>query len=267
MIMFLIVVAVLLAVVSGLLYFPWSPDDKVSQDSLNRTFCHSRLQEIELEAPQDREAMKLELQRTLLSDIPHKAPAVAREQSRWLLLPGALALIMISLGLFLKTTDIDEVLTLRLAQQELPDLTQRALDHTQRPLRTDEVVRLGLGLRSHVQAFPDDLYGWWLLGETGRALNNGDMATGAFARASQLDPDSPAIALDYAGALLCTGDESATRQGELKLRELLKTDPDSLRAAATGRTQPSLNLLNNTAMRCDVIVRRFLNILIRSSKP
>lgn len=267
MIMFLIAVALLLAAALGLLYFPWSPGEGVSQDSLNRAFYHSRLKEIEQEAPQERDAMKVELQRTLLSDIPENSPGAVREQSRWLLLPGALALIIIPLSLFLKTTNIDGVLTLRLAQQEMPGLIQRVLDPAARPLRIDEVARLGLGLRSHVQEFPDDLDAWQLLGRAGMVLNDGDMAASAFARAGQLAPDSPTIALDYAGALLCSGDESATRQGELKLRELLKTHPDSLRAAAINRSQPPLNLLNNTAMRCDVMVRRVLDILTHGDKP
>ena len=267
MTLFLIVAARLLVGALALLYFPWSSRDDVNHDALNRAFYHSRLQEIEQEAPQDRDAMVVELQRTLLSDIPETASPTVRPQSRWLLLPGALALVVISLGVFLKTTDIGEVLTLRLAQNELPGLIQRALNPAERPLRTDEVEQLGLGLRSHVQTSPDDLDAWRLLGRVGMVLNNGDMAIGAYARASQLAPDSPAIALDYAGALLCTGDESANRQGEMKLHELLKKYPDSLRAAAMNSTQPPLNLVNNSGMRCDVMVHRFIDILARGGKP
>lgn len=267
MTLFLIVAALLLVGALALLYFPWSSRDDVNHDALNRAFYHSRLQEIEQEAPQDRDAMVVELQRTLLSDIPETASSTPRPQSRWLLLPGALALVIFSVGVFLKTTDIGNVLTLRLAQNELRGLVQRALNPAERPLRTDEVEQLGLGLRSHVQSAPDDLDAWRLLGRVGMVLNNGDMAIGAYARASQLAPDSPAIALDYAGALLCTGDESANRQGEMKLHELLKKYPESVRAASMNSTQPPLNLLNNSGMRCDVMVHRFLDILARGGKP
>lgn len=266
MILFLIVAALLLGAIV-LLYFPWPSRNDVNHDALNRAFYHSRLREIEQEAPQDRDAMVVELQRTLLSDIPETASPTSRPQSRWLLLPGALALVVISLGVFLKTTDIGEVLTLRLAQNELRGLVQRALNPAERPLSDDEVAQLGLGLRSHVQSAPDDLDAWRLLGRVGMVLNNGNMAIGAYARASQLAPNSPAIALDYAGALLCMGDESANRQGEMKLHELLKKYPDSVRAAAMNNTQPPLNLLNNTGMRCDVMVHRFLDILARGGKP
>lgn len=267
MILFLLTAALLLAGALALLYFTWSSRDDVNHDAMNRAFYRSRLKEIEQEAPQERDAMVVELQRTLLSDIPETASSTARPQSRWLLLPGALALVIISVGVFLNSTDIGEVLTLRLAQNELRGLVQRALNPAERPLRTDEVAQLGLGLRSHVQSAPDDLGAWRLLGRVGIVLNNGDMAIGAFARASQLAPDSPAIALDYAGALLCTGDESANRQGEMKLHELLNKHPESVRMATMNSTQPPLNLLNNTGMRCDVMVHRFLDILARGAKP
>ncbi|MEO3989149.1 c-type cytochrome biogenesis protein CcmI [Pseudocitrobacter cyperus] len=255
MTLFLIVVALLLASAIGLLFFPWATRDDVGHDALNRAFYHARLQEIEQGDPQERDAMVVELQRTLLSDTPAAVPTAYRPQSRWLLLPGALALVVISVGVFLKTSNLSEVNTLRLAQNEFPTLLQRVLNPAERPLRMDEVEQLGLGLRSHLQTFPDDLDAWRLLGRLGMVLNNGDMAMGAFAKASQLAPESAAIALDYAGALICTGDESAVRQGEMKLHDLLKKYPENLRTAAMSQGQPVLNLLENRGTRCDMMAR------------
>lgn len=256
--LFFIAVVLLLAGALGLLYFPWSTRDGVDRDTLNRDFYHSRLQEIDRDDPAGREAMVAELQRTLLTDIPSEAPVAARASRRTLLLPGALALVVISVGVFLKTTDIGELASLRLAQNALPTLMTRSLDLAERPLRIDEVEQLALGLRSHLQAAPDDLDAWRMLGRIGMVLNNGEMAIGAYAKASQLAPESSVLALDYAGALICSGDESARRQGEMKLYELFKKYPDRLRAAALSSDRPPLNLLVQNEMRCDVMVQRML---------
>lgn len=258
MTLFLMVAALLLAGALGLLCFPWSSRHDIDNDALNRAFYYARLKEIEQEDPPGREAMVVELQRTLLSDIPGTPASAARSQSRWLLLPGALALVVISTGVFLKTADIGDVLTLQQAQEARPALMVRVLNPIERPLRMDEVALLALGLRSHVQTAPDDLDAWRLLGRIGGVLNDGDMATGAYARASQLAPKSMAVALDYAGALICTGDESARRLGEMKLQALLKASPDSVRAAAISNDLPALNLLVHNAPRCDMMVRRLL---------
>lgn len=255
MILFLIVAALLLASALGLFIFPWPSRDAVGNDDLNRAFYHARVKEIEQEEPHRRDAMLVELQRTLLADIPAVDVPPARPQSRWLLLPGALALVLLSTVIFFKTSDIGKVNTLRLAQNEMPTLMARALNPADRPLRMDEVEQLALGLRSHLQNVPDDLDAWRLLGQVGMALNNGDIAVGAFAKASRLAPQSSIIALDYAGALICTGDESARRQGEMKLHELLTKNAANLRAMLRGDNQPGLNLLEQRATRCNLLTQ------------
>jgi cytochrome c-type biogenesis protein CcmI len=230
--LFLIAVPLLLAGGLFLLYFPWSTDEGDDRDLLNNAFYQSRLKELEQENAKnpDREALVAELQRTLLSDIPVDPQVVHHSQTRWVLLPGALALVIISTGIFLKTTDISEVLAWRQAQRELPALMKRATDPAERTLRMDEIARLGLGLRSHVQSAPDDLDAWRMLGRIGLVLDNADTAVGAFGRAYQLAPDDPAIALDYAAALIRTGEQGAGRQGELILRNLLNRQPNNVRA-------------------------------------
>lgn len=256
--LFFIAVVLLLVASVGLLYFPWSTRDNVDRDTLNRDFYHARLQEIEQDDPAGRDAMVAELQRTLLTDIPTNAPAATRASGGRILLPGALALVVISVGVFWKTADVGEVANLRLAQEALPTLVTRLLDRTQPPLRTDEVEQLALGLRSHVQTAPDDLDAWRMLGRIGMVMNNGEMAIGAYAKASQLAPDSAVLSLEYAGALICAGDDSARRQGEMKLRELLTKHPDRLRAAALKNDRPPFNLLVQNEMRCDAMVQHML---------
>lgn len=101
-----VIVALLLAGALGLLYFPWSGKGAVDRDALNRALYQSRLQELAQERGEDNPALVVELQRTLLTDIPPQPLHGERPLRRWALFPGALLLVVLSLGLYLKTSDI-----------------------------------------------------------------------------------------------------------------------------------------------------------------
>lgn len=159
-------------------------------------------------------------QRTLLTDIPPQPLPGERPLNRWALLPGALLLVVLSLGLYLKTSDIGQVLLWQQAERHFPALLQQVKDPTAAPLRMDELAELRLGLRSHLQDTPNDLAGWQLLGRLGLLLNDGETAIGAFGRAHALSGDDPAAAFDYASALVRAGDSGQVRMGELLLRDL-----------------------------------------------
>ena len=169
-----VIVALLLAGALGLLYFPWSGKGAVDRDALNRALYQSRLQELAQERGEDNPALVVELQRTLLTDIPPQAQPGERPLRRWALLPGALLLVVLSLGLYLKTSDIGQVLLWQQAERHFPALLQQVKDPTAAPLRMDELAELRLGLRSHLQDTPNDLAGWQLLGRLGLLLNDGE---------------------------------------------------------------------------------------------
>ncbi|WP_163893148.1 c-type cytochrome biogenesis protein CcmI, partial [Proteus mirabilis] len=80
---------------------------------INRSLYQSRLRELEQEHTDSNEAMIVELQRTLLADISPQEQTRVRPLSRWLLLPGALLLVFVSGGLYLKTSDVGQVLLWR----------------------------------------------------------------------------------------------------------------------------------------------------------
>ncbi len=86
-----VIVALLLAGALGLLYFPWPGKGAVDRDALNRVLYQSRLQELAQERGEDNPALVVELQRTLLTDIPPQAQPGERPLSRWALLPGRAA--------------------------------------------------------------------------------------------------------------------------------------------------------------------------------
>ncbi|HCR0115676.1 TPA: c-type cytochrome biogenesis protein CcmI [Klebsiella aerogenes] len=212
----------------------------VDRNDINRSLYQSRLRELEQERTDGNEAMIVELQRTLLADISQQEPTRVRPLSRWLLLPGALLLVFVSGGLYLKTSDVGQVLLWRQSERHYPALLAQAKDPTAAPLRMDELAQLRLGLRSHLQASPDDLAGWQLLGRLGLLLNDGETAIGAFGRAHKLAPDDPAASFDYASALVRAGDNAQMRMGELLLRDLHQRQPKNL---------PVLEMLALSAVR------------------
>lgn len=235
-----VIVALLLAGALGLLYYPWPGKGAVDRDALNRVLYQSRLQELAQERGEDNPALVVELQRTLLTDIPPQAQPGERPLSRWALLPGALLLVVLSLGLYLKTSDIGQVLLWQQAERHYPALLQQVKDPTAAQLRMDELAELRLGLRSHLQTTPNDLAGWQLLGRLGLLLNDGETAIGAFGRAHDLAADDPAAFFDYASALVRAGDNGQVRMGELLLRDLHQRQPNSL---------PVLEMLALSAVR------------------
>ncbi len=83
-----VIVALLLAGALGLLYFPWSGKGAVDRDALNRALYQSRLQELAQERGEDNPALVVELQRTLLTDIPPQPLPGERPLRRWALFPA-----------------------------------------------------------------------------------------------------------------------------------------------------------------------------------
>ena len=243
MTLFLLPALLMLAGALALLYFPWQGKAAADRDSLNRTLYQTRLDELAQEDNvADREAMVVELQRTLLADIPDVTPAKVRPLSRWVLLPGAAALVLLSSGIFLKTSDIGQVLLWQQAERQTPALLRQVQDPTAAPLRMDQLAQLRLGLRSQLQERPDDLAGWQLLGRIALLLNDGETAIGAFARAHQLAVGDPLAAFDYASVLVRAGDSGQLRMAELLLRELHQRQPHNL---------PVLELLALSALRSE----------------
>lgn len=165
-----------------------------------------------------------------------------RPLSRWVLLPGAAALVLLSSGIFLKTSDIGQVLLWQQAERQTPALLRQVQDPTAAPLRMDQLAQLRLGLRSQLQDRPDDLAGWQLLGRIALLLNDGETAIGAFARAHQLAAGDPLAAFDYASVLVRAGDSGQLRMAELLLRELHQRQPHNL---------PVLELLALSALRSE----------------
>ena len=203
------------------------------RDRLNQRFYHQRLSELAQDEDQgvvaERPVMERELQQTLLADIPPAPTAQAHSSSRWILLPGLILLLLVSLGTYLKVGGLAQLTGWMQVQEEYPALRARLMDPAAKPLSMEELARLQLGLRSALQSEPGNLNDWTMLGRLGMVLNNASIASQAFERALQLAPNDPALQQDYAEVLTRSSDPQDNREAALLLHELLKADPHNLR--------------------------------------
>ncbi|MEI7367292.1 c-type cytochrome biogenesis protein CcmI [Pectobacterium sp. 1950-15] len=220
-----------LIALSALLLAPWSSRGEYDRDAINQALYRDRLRELTADVAnvQERDQLVEELQHTLLQDIPGGAKAQQRPLNRWVLLPGVLLLVIFSLGVFWKTSAVNRVQELQQVVALTPDLMKRALDPDAEPLTIEEVARLGLGLRSQLEAQPDNPQDWWMLGRIAGLLNNYDMSVQAFARAYQLDPKNTDLALDYADLLSRSTDPRDSQRGGDMLRELMNSGSTNVR--------------------------------------
>lgn len=203
------------------------------RDRLNQRFYHQRLGELAQDEEQgvvaERPVMERELQQTLLADIPPATALQPHSSSRWILLPGLILLLVVSLGTYLKVGGLTQLIGWKQVEQAYPDLRARLMDPAAKPLSMEELARLQLGLRSALQSEPDNLNDWTMLGRLGMVLNNASVASQAFERALQLAPNDTALKQDYAEVLTRSSDPQDNRQAALLLHELLKADGHNLR--------------------------------------
>ncbi|AYN29469.1 MULTISPECIES: cytochrome c-type biogenesis protein CcmH [Buttiauxella] len=169
--------------------------------------------------------------RVHFSDEPEKAalPTVSKKAHFWFFAPGAVILLVVSSGVYLKTSDIKQVRAWQKVSNQTPQLLQRALDPQARPLNMPEMANLGLGLRTQLQHEPNNIEGWMMLGRIGMVLNNASTATQAFAHAYKLSPTNDNVKLGYAEVLTRSGDPQDNQLGGDLLRELLKSDHTNVR--------------------------------------
>lgn len=229
-------ILILLVAACGLLLFGAgrrTSDSTTDRDQLNQVFYHQRLQELEEDEGQgvvaDRPEMVRELQETLLLDIPQQtSPPQARQISRWVLLPGAVILILVSLGVYFKTGGLQQVMVWQQVKNELPALRAQVMDPQARPLSMEQLARLALGIRSGLQTDPGNLDDWKMLGRLGMVLNNAAMATQAFRHALQLAPGDLDVRLSYADVLTRSADPQDNREALMMLEPMAVQYPDSV---------------------------------------
>ncbi len=149
--------------------------------------------------------------------------------SRWALLPGGVLLVVVSVGFYLQTGGLLQVLAWQQVKNELPALRAQVMDPQAPPLDMAQLARLALGIRSELQQQPHNLNDWMLLGRLGVVLNNATTASQSFERALRLAPDNQEVRMSYVEVLTRSVDPQDNRQAAVMLDEMLQHDPDNLR--------------------------------------
>jgi cytochrome c-type biogenesis protein CcmI len=275
---FWLMIIVLLVGAAALLVVPaMRQSDKstaASRDTLNKAFYQDRLHELEQDEDQgvvaERPEMVKELQQNLLNDIPGQQEAQAKPINRWALVPGVALLVVVTLGFYLKTGGLAQVLDWQQVEAQMPELRARVANERAQPLSMEEIARLGLGLRTALQQDDRNINDWMMLGRVGMALNNATTATQAFAHAYQLDPNSLEVRLGYAEVLTRSNDPEDNKQATQMLRKMIAEDHTNLRVLsllafnsfeqgdfkqAIGAWQVMLKLLPANDQRAEVIKR------------
>lgn len=235
---FWLIVIILLAVAGALLVIPALRQETNSQvttrDDLNKAIYQDRLSELAADEAQgvveQRPELIQELQHNLLTDIPQEPTEEASPINRWFLLPGAVILVVVSVGLYVKTGGLAQVQAWHQVEAQMPELRARVANERAEPLTMEEVARLGLGLRTALQQDTRNVNDWMMLGRVGMALNNATTATQAFAKAYQLAPDNDDVRFGYAEVLTRSNDQQDNQLATKMLRTMVGQDHTNLRA-------------------------------------
>lgn len=225
----------LLAAIALFLTSGWraGKDSSNQRDQLNKTFYRQRLTELEQDEQQgvvaERQEMITELQQTLLTDIPDQQHQVSRTTGRWVLWPGVVVLVVVTLGMYLKTGGLAQVMQWDQINSQYPQLRAQLMNPNDRSLSMQQLQEFAVGLRTSLQSDPQNMDNWAMLGRLGMVLNDIPLSTQAFQRALRLAPDNTALKLDYAEVLVRSPDPQDNRQAQLMLTDLLKANPGNLR--------------------------------------
>ncbi|MCF3097027.1 c-type cytochrome biogenesis protein CcmI [Aeromonas australiensis] len=230
---FWIVIAGLLVLVSLVLVVPlWRGEGKqsISRSDLNKQLYRQRLLEIGEEREQgvlaEESDSLVELQRSLLDDIPD-VEQTARSGKSLVWIPGALLLVVVSLGLYYKLGSWQEVTRWQDASSRLGELSNRILVERDAQVTEQDLLDFTLALRTRLKDEPNDYRGWLLLGRLALDGNDPGMASEALERAYALAPQKSLVAVPYAQALMMTGDEA---QADALLQAAIAQAPDNIEA-------------------------------------
>lgn len=210
-------------------------ENQQQRDKLNKAFYFDRLQEVEKEHQEgvieDLAQSKQELQQSLLDDIPaekvHNTPRNTNKAWFALLL---LAVCGGSAAIYQMVGTKYPIAMMEASHQKLAYFYERIKNEETAPLSTEELNQFATALKVELQRNPKDDQGWFMLGQVGMALDNGQLAFDSFSKAVQLKPDNLKYKTRYAQILLYSQDPRDKEQGENVLKEILRADHTNLDA-------------------------------------
>ncbi|AAU37216.1 c-type cytochrome biogenesis protein CcmI [Basfia succiniciproducens] len=211
-------------------------EQETNRDSLNKAFYFDRLKEIEEDEKQgllDNAAqLKTELQQSLLEDIPEGVTEKTDKKaySKLWFVSAFLFLGIIAGVSYFKVGGWQSQEMMAKSYEKLPYFYERLKEEDTKPLDDTELQQFATALRIKLQKEPNDADGWWLLGQLGTAMGNGELAHNGYSKAAELKPDNTDYKLAYARTLMFSDDKADRAKGNELLKEVIRSDHSNLQA-------------------------------------
>ena len=238
--MFWLSIGLLTLFISFIAFYPLLRKSNVAnqteRDQLNKAFYLDRLQELERDSQQglidNAEQVKIELQQNLLQDIPSES-AVKNQQvfvSKLWFVSALMALSIIACLAYFKVGSWQQQDMLAKTHEKLDFFYERVKEEETNPLSQQEMQQFATALRMEVQHNPKDAKSWFLLGQLGMAMDNGQLAFDSYAKAHKLSPENVQYQLAYARILMFSQDERDKTEGEELLKQVIRQDHTNMDA-------------------------------------
>ena len=179
------------------------------------------------------EQLKVELQQSLLEDIPQQAAEQINEDKNYgklWFVSGLLALGIIAVPAYFSVGAWQTEIMLEKSVEKLPHFFERMQTEETNPLSESEMQQFATALRLDLQKDPNNAKNWWLLGQIGLNLDKPQMSLDSFARANKLDPKNNLYKLAYARILMFSEDTTDKLKGSNLLREVIREDHTNIDA-------------------------------------
>ncbi|WP_301099137.1 c-type cytochrome biogenesis protein CcmI [Otariodibacter sp.] len=201
------------------------------RNTLNKAFYFDRLKEVERETEEgvidDPEQTTLELQQSLLDDIPEQPDQVILSQKSlgkiWffallLCVAGISSAVYFNVGSWFTGTMLEK------SHDKLSYFYERLKTEEEQPFTSEELNQFAMALRVELQKNPKDDKSWFMLGQIGMALENGQLALDSFTQAVRLAPQNLQYKESYARLLLFSADPTDKAKGEELVKEIIRID-------------------------------------------
>ncbi|MGX3065722.1 c-type cytochrome biogenesis protein CcmI [Ursidibacter arcticus] len=201
------------------------------RNELNKAFYFDRLKEVEQEEKEglieDNQQTKLELQQSLLDDIPSQ-PDITVDGKKSLSSLWFIGLITLVIGtssaIYWNVGSWFTGTMLEMTHKKLDYFYERIKTEETDPLSDQELNQFAMALRVELQEKPTDDKSWFMLGQVGMALDNGQIALDSYAKAVALKPDNLQYKQKYAQLLLFSSDPKDKEKGEEVVKEIIRID-------------------------------------------
>jgi cytochrome c-type biogenesis protein CcmH len=191
---------------------------KVGSNQVNLDVFHQQLAELEQDLvtgvlDQDQyNTARQDLERALVNDTKDPLVLIPAKSGRWAIPVLVLGVPMLAVGLYVLAGDYQAI--------DRPAVQETAVQPNLESMR-----QLVDRLAERMEANPEDLRGWLMLGRSALMLGQAERAVNAYAQANRLAPQDPEVLLAYADVLARVTKKFAGRPTEL-IKAALEINPE-----------------------------------------